>query len=85
MRKRQIKEPKQPIANTESVHDESALSPDSIATALTEEEPLPIVMAEMALWGMGISALMIPIGIMGLCAAPFAAVGNIFHPAAQAG
>jgi len=58
-------------------------APDSIATATTEEESLPMVIAEMALWGAGMSALMIPIGIMGLLAAPFAAVGNIFRPATE--
>jgi hypothetical protein len=83
MRKRQIKEPKRQLPNTKPVDELGALSPDSIVTAITEEEPLPMVMAEMALWGMGMSALMIPIGIMGLLAAPFAAVGNIFHPAVE--
>jgi hypothetical protein len=40
-------------------------------------------MAEMALWGVGMSVLMIPIGIMGLLAAPFAAVGNVFRPSGE--
>ena len=84
MRKHQIiKQSNKRVRHTLPVDEVSALSPDSIATAITEEEPLPVVIAEMALWGAGISALMIPIGIMGLMAAPFAAVGNIFRPAPE--
>jgi hypothetical protein len=83
MRKLQNKEPKRRVPHTRSVHEESTISPESIATAIAEEEPLPMVIAEMALWGAGLSALMIPIGIMGLMAAPFAAIGNIFRPATE--
>ncbi len=81
MRKLQNKELKRRVPHTRPVHEVSTLSPDSIAMAIAEEEPLPMVIAEMALWGAGLSALLIPIGIMGLMAAPFAAVGNIFRPA----
>ncbi len=84
MRKR-TKQPKghqEPV--TRVVDEVSELSPETIATAITSEEPLPVVIAEMALWGAGMSALLIPIGIMGLFAAPFAAVGNVFRPASQA-
>jgi hypothetical protein len=78
------KEPKAYETKTKSVDEVSERAPDSIAAAIRNEEPLPVVMVEMALWGAGMSALMIPIGIMGMLAAPFAAVGNVFRPAPQA-
>jgi hypothetical protein len=79
-----MKEPKGHKPVNRVVNEVSELTPETVATAVTHEEPLPIVIAEMALWGAGISALMIPIGIMGLMAAPFAVVGNIFRPVPQA-
>jgi hypothetical protein len=61
---------------------------DSVV-AVVEEEPLPFMMAEMALWGAAMSALMVPIGIATLIASPFAVAGDLWRsrggvPAAEA-
>ena len=47
--------------------------------AAVPEEPLPFVMAEMALWGTAMSALMIPIGVVALMASPFAVARDIWR------
>ncbi len=52
--------------------------PDAVAK-VKSEEPLPIVMGEMALWGAAMSALMIPISIIGILASPVIAAGNLFR------
>lgn len=87
MRKRRNntnKETKSLQISTKPVEEVSEPAPESIAAAIAHEEPLPIVIVEMALWGAGMSALMIPIGFLGILAAPFAAIGNVFRPAPQA-
>lgn len=51
---------------------------DTVAAAI-QEEPLPFVMAEMALWGTAMSALMIPIGVAALIASPFAVARDMWR------
>ncbi len=47
------------------------LPPESIVTAVTVEEPLPLLMGAMALWGLGFTAvIMIPLGLVALAASP---------------
>jgi hypothetical protein len=53
--------------------------PDSIVTAVTAEEPLPFLEAEMVLWGVGITALMIPLGFIALLASPLIVARNILR------
>lgn len=47
--------------------------------AAIQEEPLPFVMAEMALWGTAMSALMIPIGVVAMIASPFAVARDMWR------
>lgn len=49
----------------------AAPAPGSPA-AVVNEEPLPFMVAEMALWGAAMSALVIPIGVATVLASPFA-------------
>jgi len=53
-------------------------SQETVAAAIAEE-PLPFVMAEMALWGAALSALMIPIGVVTLMASPFAVARDMWQ------
>jgi hypothetical protein len=60
----------------------SALPPESLVTATTVEEPLPILMAGMAVWGFGVTvAALIPIGMAAFLATPFLLVGSVFRRA----
>ncbi len=61
---------------------EAAVKPESIAAAVAEE-PLPFVMGEMALWGVGMATLLIPVSLLGLVISPFIEAGNIFMPDRQ--
>jgi hypothetical protein len=56
----------------------AAFGQDSVA-AVIQEEPLPFVMAEMAVWGAAMSALMIPIGVVALMASPFAVARDMWR------
>lgn len=61
----------------------SAVDTEAIVEGAATEEPLPFVMAEMALWGTAMSALMIPIGLFTLVASPFAVARDIFRSKTQ--
>ncbi|HVW07036.1 MAG TPA: hypothetical protein VHC90_00550 [Bryobacteraceae bacterium] len=51
---------------------------DTIA-AVVHEEPLPLMVAEMALWGAAMSALVIPIGMATMIASPFAIARDMWR------
>ncbi len=51
--------------------------------AVVAEEPLPLMMGEMALWGVGMATLLIPVSLLGLVISPFVAAGNMFLPGGQ--
>ena len=74
---------KQPVAETmrRAATESAAVIEEagSVASEVATEEPLPFVMAEMALWGTAMSALMIPIGIATLLASPFAIARDMFR------
>lgn len=47
--------------------------------AVVKEEPLPFMVAEMALWGAAMSALVIPIGVATMLASPFAIARDLWR------
>jgi hypothetical protein len=77
---RQKKVPATIAAETPLISPQVTAEPgqDSVAAAI-QEEPLPFVMAEMALWGAAMSALMIPIGVATLIASPFAVARDMWR------
>ncbi len=62
---------------------DAADGPPNFAEQVAAEEPLPFVMAEMALWGAVVSVLTIPIGLVGMFIAPLYPFGRIFETAAE--
>jgi hypothetical protein len=77
---RQKKIPATIAAETPLITPEVTAEPeqDPVAAAI-QEEPLPFVMAEMALWGTAMSALMIPIGVVAMIASPFAVARDMWR------
>jgi hypothetical protein len=64
------------------VYGAPVLPPESIVTAATVEEPLPFLMAGMALWGVAVTAVVIaPLGLIALMASPLIVAGNVFGSA----
>jgi hypothetical protein len=54
--------------------------PDSPVTAVTEEQPLPVMMAAMALWGVGFTAFMlIPMAVAAVAASPLIVAADWFR------
>lgn len=62
----------------------SIVEAKAITDEAASEESLPFVMAEMALWGTAMSALMIPIGLFTLAASPFVIAKEMFRSRTQA-
>lgn len=44
--------------------------PDSPIVAATVEQPLPLMMAEISLWGLAVGLVAVPLTALGLAAAP---------------
>jgi hypothetical protein len=57
------------------------LPPESIMTAVTVEEPAPLLMVGMSIWGLGITAAMLPLGFLALAASPVIVAANLLMPA----
>lgn len=50
-------------------------------TAVTVEEPAPLLMVGMSIWGLGITAAMLPLGFLALAASPVIVAANLLMPA----
>lgn len=60
------------VLSSETVEEaKPALPPDSIVTAVTVEQPLPLLVAGLSAWEIGITAaVMIPLGLVAMVASP---------------
>jgi hypothetical protein len=75
----------EPIAAS-ALPGERVLPPESIVTAATVEEPLPLLMGAMALWGVGLTVTAIlPLGMLALAASPLMLAGSVFRSSRHAG
>lgn len=54
---------------------------ETTVAAAASEESLSVVVAEMALWGAAMSALVVPIGMMTVLASPFAVARDYWREA----
>lgn len=64
------------------VHGDRAshLPPESLITAATVEEPLPLLMSGLVLWGFGMTmAAMIPMSVAALLASPLLIARDVFR------
>jgi hypothetical protein len=52
---------------------------DPVITAATSEEPLPLLVAAMAFWRLGIVVAMAPLGLFSLIASPFLVAGSLIR------
>jgi hypothetical protein len=66
-----------PIIRTDPLSD---LAPESLITAAVVEEPLPLLMAGMVLWGFGITAAaIVPMGVVAVLASPLLLARNAWR------
>jgi len=56
------------------------VSPKTVITGLTLEEPLPLLMAEMSIWSLGVSAGMVSWSVLSLIAFPMIMAYNALIP-----
>ena len=59
------------------------LSPTTVLTALTVEEPLPLLVVEMSIWSLGVSAGMISWSVFSVIASPMIMAYNALIPRAK--
>jgi hypothetical protein len=59
-----------PMAASRPAEGAVEFSPESVLTAVTVEEPLPLLVAEMSLWSIGASAVMVSLGFLAVVASP---------------
>jgi hypothetical protein len=52
---------------------------DPVITAATSEEPLPLLVAAMAFWRLGIVVAMAPLGLLSMMASPFLVAGSLMR------
>lgn len=75
-----VTEPIAEAANAVYMEDVASLSPESPIVAATVEQPLPLMMAGTALWGLGVTAFMlIPMATATFLAAPLIFANKLFQ------